>query len=88
MAGVAEPAVGDASQFIRAERRHQVVERVERRRLVAGGSHQQFDVVGARARDEDALYTYLSDRIGSPDGVERVETNPITSYIKCVAPTS
>jgi DNA-binding Lrp family transcriptional regulator len=42
----------------------------------------------AVCRDEDALYTYLSERIGSLDGVERVETTPITSYTKRTAPTS
>jgi DNA-binding Lrp family transcriptional regulator len=42
----------------------------------------------AVCRDADALYTYLSDRIGSLDGVERMETAPVTSYIKRVAPTS
>ncbi|GAA1889330.1 Lrp/AsnC family transcriptional regulator [Actinomadura bangladeshensis] len=42
----------------------------------------------AVCRDEDALYTYLSDRIGSLDGVERVETAPITSYAKRVAPAA
>lgn len=41
----------------------------------------------AVCRDEDALYAYLADRIGSLDGVERVETAPITSYSKRVAPT-
>ncbi|NDU72995.1 AsnC family transcriptional regulator [Actinomadura sp. DSM 109109] len=41
----------------------------------------------AVCRDEDALYTYLSDRIGSLDGVERLETTPITSYTKRIAPT-
>ncbi|WP_149259904.1 AsnC family transcriptional regulator [Actinomadura sp. K4S16] len=40
----------------------------------------------AVCRDEDALYPYLSDRIGSLDGVERMETAPITSYAKRVAP--
>ncbi|MFB9838770.1 Lrp/AsnC family transcriptional regulator, partial [Actinoallomurus acaciae] len=42
----------------------------------------------AVCRDEDALYTYLSDRIGFLDGVERLETAPITSYTKRVAPIS
>lgn len=40
----------------------------------------------AICRDEDALYTYLSDRIGSLDGIDRIETAPITSYTKRVAP--
>ncbi|NYD48791.1 DNA-binding Lrp family transcriptional regulator [Actinomadura luteofluorescens] len=43
-------------------------------------------LVIAVCRDEDALYAYLSDRLGSLDGVERVETAPITSYAKRVAP--
>ncbi|WP_067475220.1 Lrp/AsnC family transcriptional regulator [Actinomadura hibisca] len=40
----------------------------------------------AVCRDEDALYAYLSERIGALDGVGRVETSPITSYTKRVAP--
>ncbi|MEV7804480.1 Lrp/AsnC family transcriptional regulator [Microbispora sp. NPDC088329] len=40
----------------------------------------------AVCRDEDALYAYLSDRIGSLDGVERAETSPVTAYLKRVAP--
>ncbi|QKW34607.1 AsnC family transcriptional regulator [Actinomadura sp. NAK00032] len=42
----------------------------------------------AVCRDEDALYTYLAGRIGALDGVERVETAPITSYSKRAAPAS
>ncbi|MEU5992621.1 AsnC family transcriptional regulator [Spirillospora sp. NPDC047418] len=42
----------------------------------------------AVCRDEDALYAYLADRIGTLDGVERVETAPITSYSKRVAPAA
>lgn len=43
-------------------------------------------LVIAVCRDDDALYAYLSDRIGALDGVERVETVPVTSYAKRVAP--
>lgn len=43
-------------------------------------------LVIAVCRDDAALYAYLSDRIGALDGVERVETVPITSYAKRVAP--
>ncbi|XVQ06614.1 Lrp/AsnC family transcriptional regulator [Spirillospora sp. CA-255316] len=49
------------------------------------GTHNLLAI--AVCRDDDALYTYLSDRIGSLDGVERMETAPITSYTKRVAPT-
>ncbi len=34
------------------------------------------------SRDADALYEYLSDRIGMLPGVEQVETAPITAYAK------
>lgn len=43
-------------------------------------------LVIAVCRDDDALYAYLSDRIGALDGVERVETVPVTAYAKRVAP--
>ncbi|GGU93347.1 hypothetical protein GCM10010182_06080 [Actinomadura cremea] len=43
-------------------------------------------LVIAVCRDDDALYGYLSDRIGALDGIERVETVPVTSYAKRTAP--
>lgn len=49
------------------------------------GTHNLFAI--AVCRDDDALYTYLSDRIGSLAGIERMETAPITSYAKRVAPS-
>ncbi|MFI6517974.1 Lrp/AsnC family transcriptional regulator [Spirillospora sp. NPDC050679] len=50
------------------------------------GPHNLLAIVVCR--DEDALYAYLSGRLGSLGGVERVETAPITSYVKRVAPTA
>ncbi|MFD8558512.1 hypothetical protein ACWDOR_25235 [Streptosporangium canum] len=38
--------------------------------------------------DADALYTYVTDRIGSLNGIERMETTPITSYAERAAPAS
>ncbi|ALC24109.1 Lrp/AsnC family transcriptional regulator [Streptomyces pristinaespiralis] len=40
----------------------------------------------AVCRDAGALHTYLTDRIGSLEGVDRVETVMITSYTKRAAP--
>jgi DNA-binding Lrp family transcriptional regulator len=40
----------------------------------------------AVCRDADALFTYVTDRIGSLDGIERMETTPIASYAKRAAP--
>ncbi|GAA1553405.1 Lrp/AsnC family transcriptional regulator [Actinomadura kijaniata] len=37
-------------------------------------------------RDEEAFYTYLTGRIGRLDGIEHMETVPVTSYAKRVAP--
>lgn len=44
------------------------------------GAHNLLVIVVCR--DEDALYTYLSDRIGTLHGVERLETTPVTAYAK------
>lgn len=41
----------------------------------------------AVCRDANALHTYLADRIGSLNGVDRVETALVTSYTKRAAPT-
>ncbi|MFC6881695.1 MULTISPECIES: Lrp/AsnC family transcriptional regulator [Actinomadura] len=49
------------------------------------GKHNLIAI--AVCRDDNALYAHLSDRIGSLDGVERLETAPITSYTKRHAPT-
>lgn len=49
------------------------------------GPHNLFAIVVCR--DEDALYTYLTDRIRLLAGVERVETAPVASYAKRLAPT-
>ncbi|MFF3691418.1 AsnC family transcriptional regulator [Streptomyces sp. NPDC002187] len=49
------------------------------------GTHNLLAI--AICRDTDALYTYVTDRVGSLNGVERVETTPVTSYIKRAAPT-
>lgn len=48
------------------------------------GPHNLFAI--AVCRDADALHTYLTDRIGSLDGVDRMETVLITSYTKRTAP--
>jgi DNA-binding Lrp family transcriptional regulator len=40
----------------------------------------------AVCQDANALHTYLADRIGSLDGVDRMETALITAYIKRAAP--
>lgn len=48
------------------------------------GPHNLFAI--AVCRDADALHTYLTDRIGSLDGVDRMETVLITSYSKRAAP--
>lgn len=48
------------------------------------GGHNLVAIVVCR--DDDALYTHLTDRIGGLAGVERVETALITSYAKRVAP--
>ncbi|WP_280303434.1 Lrp/AsnC family transcriptional regulator [Nocardia neocaledoniensis] len=37
-------------------------------------------------RDADALFTYLTERIGPIDGIERAETAPITAIAKRAAP--
>ncbi|GGL07861.1 hypothetical protein [Nocardia jinanensis] len=37
-------------------------------------------------RDADALYGYLTDRIGALAGVERIESAPITAYAERFAP--
>ncbi|MGI5157498.1 AsnC family transcriptional regulator [Microbispora sp. CA-102843] len=50
------------------------------------GPHNLLAIVVCR--DEGALYTYISDRIGSLDGVHHVEATPVTSYTKRVAPAS
>jgi DNA-binding Lrp family transcriptional regulator len=49
------------------------------------GAHNLMAI--AVCRDADALYTYLTDRVSSLNGVERLETTPITSYTKRAAPT-
>lgn len=48
------------------------------------GPHNLIAIVVCR--DAHALHTYLTDRIGSLVGVDRVETALITSYTKRVAP--
>ncbi|MET8797985.1 Lrp/AsnC family transcriptional regulator [Nocardia sp. NPDC004568] len=40
------------------------------------------------SRDTGALYSYLSERIGTLTGVAQVETAPITAYAKRFGPTS
>lgn len=48
------------------------------------GPHNLFAI--AVCRDAHALHTYLTDRIGSLDGVDRMETALVTSYTKRAAP--
>ncbi|MFD9500643.1 Lrp/AsnC family transcriptional regulator [Streptomyces sp. NPDC060035] len=48
------------------------------------GPHNLFAIVVCR--NAYALHTYLTDRIGSLDGVDRMETVLITSYTKRAAP--
>ncbi|GGT06639.1 AsnC family transcriptional regulator [Streptomyces kurssanovii] len=48
------------------------------------GSHNLFAV--AVCRNPDALYSYVTDRVGSSAGVERVETGVVSSYTKRFAP--
>jgi DNA-binding Lrp family transcriptional regulator len=48
------------------------------------GTHNLLAI--AVCRDEDALYTYLSDRLGALDGIDHVETAVVTGYTKRVAP--
>lgn len=50
------------------------------------GAHNLMAI--AVCRDVDALYTYVADRISSLNGIERMETTPITSYAKRAAPAS
>jgi DNA-binding Lrp family transcriptional regulator len=40
----------------------------------------------AVCQDANALHTFLADRIGSLDGVDRMQTALITAYIKRAAP--
>ncbi|GGV46249.1 AsnC family transcriptional regulator [Streptomyces griseoflavus] len=48
------------------------------------GAHNLIAIVVCR--DADALHTYLTDRIGCLDGVDRMETAMVTSYTKRTAP--
>lgn len=48
------------------------------------GPHNLVAIV--LCRDADGLHTYLTDRVGSLHGVDRVETAMITSYTKRAAP--
>lgn len=48
------------------------------------GAHNLFAVT--ICHDADALYGYLTERIGALPGVERVETAPVTAYAKRFAP--
>lgn len=50
----------------------------------ATGPHNLVAI--AVCRDAGALHTYLTDRIGSLDGIDRLETVMITSYAKRAAP--
>ncbi|GAA0671691.1 Lrp/AsnC family transcriptional regulator [Kitasatospora atroaurantiaca] len=45
-------------------------------------------IVIAVCRDVDALHTYVTDRIGSLSGVDRMETALVASYVKRAAPTA
>jgi DNA-binding Lrp family transcriptional regulator len=48
------------------------------------GGHNLFAIVVCR--DAHALYAYLTERVGSLTGVERVETADVTSYAKRFGP--
>ncbi|WP_129839012.1 AsnC family transcriptional regulator [Streptomyces sp. RFCAC02] len=49
--------------------------------------HQNLMVI-VICRDAAALHTYLTDRVGSLDGVDRMETALVASYTKRVAPAA
>ncbi|MFQ6392699.1 Lrp/AsnC family transcriptional regulator [Nocardia sp. KC 131] len=53
---------------------------------VTTGAHNL--IVVTVLRDSAALATYLTERIGALDGIERMEATPITSYTKRTAPRS
>ncbi|MEU5643957.1 Lrp/AsnC ligand binding domain-containing protein [Streptomyces milbemycinicus] len=48
------------------------------------GAHNLLAI--AVCRDAEALHTYLVDRVGSLEGVDRMETAMITAYAKRAAP--